>query len=81
MTDSEKIDFLGGQADVMLAFLSAVIQTHQNSSDLERCFNSVQNNQTATALTKAVSEPFLEGQAQTRKRIDVLFAADALRRS
>ena len=80
MTDSEKIDFLGGQVNALLAFASAVIQTHPDTAALGAAYAKSVELQATSSLNVAVSEPFLKGQAQIRKDIKALFIAAAQRK-
>jgi hypothetical protein len=80
MTDSEKIDFNGGQIDALLAFTSAVIKTHDNPGALEAEFNASKELQAATTLASTVSDAFVQGQHQISVRLKALFFSAALKR-
>jgi hypothetical protein len=80
MTDAEKIDFLGGEVDALLAFASAMIKTHPNLQALDGAFTQSKELQAASALASTASEAFLQGQEQVRERIKQLFMAAYLQK-
>lgn len=72
MKDSEKIDFLAGNIDALLAFVSAVIRTHHDRDSLAQAFTTSQERQTAVALNTQASDQYIAGQQSMRERLDLL---------
>ena len=80
MTDSEKIDFLGGEVDVLLTFVSAVIRTHADPGALQRAYMQSRELQAASTPGAPASKAFVHGQEQIRERLKALFLSAAPRR-
>lgn len=80
MTDSEKIDFLGGEVDALLAFASSIIKTHPDPRALEAAYFDSKERQAAMTLASPASDAFVQGQDQIRDRLKRLFLAAALER-
>jgi hypothetical protein len=80
MTDSEKINFLGGQVNALLAFTSAVIKAHHDAARLEAAFAESRDLQEAITLPTNASEAFIKGQEDIRASIKGCFLSAALRR-
>lgn len=69
MTEQEKIEYLAGQLNGLMAFFIAVINTHHDKSALAREHERLSEVQLAISNPIAVSEPFLAGQLQSKEEI------------
>jgi hypothetical protein len=72
MTESERIDYAGGQISSLMSFVAALVKTHQNPSLLKKAFSHAEQVSLALAESQAVSESYLEGQRDTRDSIAAL---------
>ena len=69
----DRLLYLGGQMNALLAFVAASAQSHPDRPGLEAAFRRSAQLQESQALNAAVSEDYLRGQQETLAGIAKLF--------
>jgi hypothetical protein len=69
MTDSEKIEFFGGQIHALMGFALAVITEHSAVANLSRHLNFVSDVTLAQAENSLVSDRYIEGIQDVQRRL------------
>ena len=69
----DRLLYLGGQVNALLAFVAASIQSHPDRQRLRAAFQRGARLQETQTLNAAVAEDYLRGQQETVAGIDKLF--------
>ena len=73
MQDTEKLEYLGGQVNTLLAFVAASIQAHPDPQKLRAAYLRSADLQESITLNAAVPENYLRGQRDTSAGIEKVF--------
>ena len=71
----DRLLYLGGQVNALLAFVAASVQSHPDRAALQAAFRHSAQLQESQTLNAAVSEDYLRGQQETLAGIEKLFEA------
>ena len=73
MPELDKLEYLYGQVNSLLAFAVASIQFHPDPERLREGFRRSSELQETNAMNLAVSEDYLRGQRETSEALEKIF--------
>jgi len=73
MQQTNKLEYLGGQVNTLLAFVAASIQAHPDPQKLHAAYRRSAELQESITLNAAVPEDYLRGQRDTSAGIEKIF--------
>jgi hypothetical protein len=73
MPELDKLDYLYGQVNALLAFAVASIQFHPDPEKLREGFSRSSELSESNAMNAAVSEDYLRGQRETSEALERIF--------
>ena len=73
MAQLDKLDYLYGQVNALLAFAAASIQYHPEPEKFREGFRRSAALQESNAMNQAVSEDYLRGQQETTAGLEKIF--------
>ena len=73
MQQTNKLEYLGGQVNTLLAFVAASIQAHPDPQKLRAAYLRSAELQESITLNAAVPEDYLRGQRDTSAGIEKIF--------
>ena len=73
MQQTNKLEYLGGQVNTLLAFVAASIQAHPDPQKLRAAYMRSAELQESITLNAAVPEDYLRGQRDTSAGIEKIF--------
>ena len=69
MTDSEKLDFLGGQVHALMGFALAAIKAHHDLSKFAWHFNSIGKTTLERVEATPISDSYFDGVKDVQDRL------------
>ena len=79
MSDSEKIDFIGGQVKALTHFIVVLINTHPDPVSLQKLYTVVKQVGLAKIEADLVDDEYLEGMQDVYQQIERVFEKRAAR--